>query len=36
MLNNFTEENKPIDKFVTNAKIEDQPQLFGKSGASIG
>jgi hypothetical protein len=27
---------KPLDKLVTNAKIEDQPLLFGKSGTAAG
>ena len=30
------EENKPLDKLVTNAKIDDQPKLFGASGTAIG
>ena len=36
MINIWTEENKPIDRVVTNARIEDQPQVFGKTGPAVG
>lgn len=29
-------DNKPLDKLQTNAKIEDQPKVFGKSGTALG
>ena len=33
---NVIDEPKKVDKFQTNAKIEDQPQIFAKSGEAIG
>ena len=32
----YHQENKTIDKFQTNAKIEDNGSLFGKSGTALG
>lgn len=32
----FLAENKPLDKMQTNAKIDDVPQMFGKSGTALG
>lgn len=32
----FCEDNKPQDKLQTNAKIEDQAKMFGKSGTALG
>lgn len=29
-------DNEPLGKLHTNAKIEDQPKMFGKSGTALG